>query len=112
MLKQDCEEIDLRIALEAEESARSASEQEVVDLHKRAGKLDAEATELFDEAEQHQMVIDWYDADAETSEGDAAPVPIDVQLAQLRDLVKQTYKEATAKVCHVKLMTDFLKLCM
>ena len=69
MLKQDCEEIDLRIALEAEESARSASEQEVVDLHKRAGKLDAEATELFDEAEQHQMVIDWYDADAETSEG-------------------------------------------
>ena len=32
MLKQDCEEIDLRIALEAEESARSASEQEVVDL--------------------------------------------------------------------------------
>ena len=54
ILKQDCKEIDLRIPLEAEESARSESEQEVVDLHKRAGKLDAEETELFDEAEQHQ----------------------------------------------------------
>ena len=96
MLEQDCEEIDLRIALESEESSRSQAVQEVVSLYKKAKQLETEGAELYVVAEQHQTVHDWYCAAAEPAD-DAGTVLIDVQLAQVRTLVKQTIKTAAAK---------------
>ena len=58
MLEQDCEEIDLRIALESEESSRSQAVQEVVTLYKKAKQLETDAAELYAVAEQHQTVHD------------------------------------------------------
>ena len=110
MLQQECQELDLLIALETDKVERTSAEQEIVGLLRTAQALEREAEEIAEVAEQHQTVHDWYCAAAEPAEENL--IPLDVQLAQLRGLVKEHLRSATSKVWPSFKRNVFLYLCM
>ena len=97
MLEHECQELDLLMAAEDEEAEHTEFQQELATMLKHAQKLEGEADEQVELAEQHQTVHDYFSATAEPSEGNELD-PIDLQLAELRAVVKNHLKSAEDKV--------------
>ena len=100
-LENDCQDLDLRIALQKDEDLLDPAEQELVVQLRKAQNLEQEAEDLSEEAEHHQIVHDWYCAAAEPgADIEAADIeaPLDIQLAQLRKMIQDHIKSAALKV--------------
>ena len=100
-LENDCQDLDLRIALQKDEDLLDPAEQELVVQLRKAQNLEQEAEDLSEEAEHHQIVHDWYCAAAEPGadlEAADTEVPLDIQLAQMRKIIQDHIKSAASKV--------------
>ena len=91
MLPEDCQENNLLLVSEAEESSRTLAKQEFVLLLRSSQKLEDEVDEN-EIAEQHTTFMDWYSTLAEPEEEDKN-VPL-----ELAHLAQDQLKSA-AEVC-------------
>ena len=111
MLEHECQELDLLMATEDEEAEHTKFQQELATMLKHAQKLEGEAGEQVELAEQHQTVHDYFSATAEPSEGHELD-PLDLQLAELLRHIKALHGHfAVGRYHWEKLYPYTLKPC-
>ena len=87
--------IDLKIALLSEPADLLMSEQHLMSLMKKVQCLEDDVSAIMEEANQHQMVHDWFSVSAEPCKDE---LPVDGQLSDLRMVIQDLLKSAKSKV--------------